>query len=156
MEFLRIEDTIETPIWDLLRKYKVIQKYSEFGSPFVEAAMSRVGQADLAERLAFGSDRIVNFADNLPVVEEIRLGLDKLREEIKTNNEVGDALGDGREEALAEVGALQTALAGNQTRAAYLLALSKRVLGWIGRLTAKTSLEELVKHLSKLFIGWLS
>jgi hypothetical protein len=149
-------EEVSTPAWDTLREFKVLQKYSEFGATYIEAAMARVGQADIGDRLSLGSDRLVSFADNLSIVEEIRGGLDRLEAEIKTNNEVGDALGDARIEAISEIGSLKATMAGNQSRAGYLLDLSRRVLGWIGRLVAKTSAEETVKHLLKLFYSWLT
>lgn len=150
------EEHTPTPSWDLLRSYKVIERYSEFGSPFVDAAMNRLNETDFAARLSQGSDRIVSFSDNQPIVDEIRSELQKIRTEVEFNNEVSAALGDSKAEALSEIDALSTAVSGTSSRAGYLLDLSKKILGWFGKLVANTSLSEVVKHVSKLFIDWLS
>jgi hypothetical protein len=155
-EIFHAEEDTPTPSWDRLREHKVLERYSEFGSSFISAAMTKLGTSDLQNRLAAGSDRLISFADNMPIVEEIRRGLSELEQQLQQNNEVGNALGDEREEAIAEVRALNIAMSGTQSRAGYLLDLSKKTLNWIARITAKTSLESLVKKLVELFIGWLT
>jgi hypothetical protein len=150
------EEETPTPSWDVMRRYKVIESYSEFGAPFIDAAMSKFESIDFATRLASGENRIVSFEDNMPIVEQIRVGLNELRAQIRENNEVGDALGDNKQEVIAEIDSLATAMNAKSARAGFLLSLSRKTLTWIGNLVAKTSIEELVKHISKLFIQWLS
>jgi hypothetical protein len=148
-------EEFSTPMWDLLRQNRVLGRYLEFGTEFVDAAMQRLADPAIVDRLANGSDRLVKFSDNQEVVNEIRSELALLETALREDNEIGDALGDQREEAIHELSDLKSAMERSSGRASYLLGISQRFLTWLGKLAAKTSAEKIVGRLTKLFMDWL-
>lgn len=144
------------PYSSLARQHPVLMKYSEFGSAWIRLAMERMGSDKGLLSAAAASDRIVDFSDNQAIVDEIRGQLSQVKSEINSNNEVGDALGDKRDIAAAEIDHLQSMMTAKRARKDILLDYAKRVLGWLSKEIASTSLKEMVKNLTKLFLDWLT
>ncbi len=144
------------PAMSMANDYVVLQRHNQFGSKWIKLAMDELGRPDNALTKAQASDRIVLFSDNMKTVEEIDAGLENIEQAIRSNNEVGSALGDNKEIAASEIGHLRNMLKAGKARRDVLLQYSKQVLGWLSKEVGKTSISELVKHVMKLFLGWLS
>lgn len=149
-------EEIKTPYSGKLKKYVVLDRYIEFGRPYIESALEKALDKDFQERLARDQGRVFDFSDNMDLARKIISELEEARELAELNNEVVAELGDNREQVVVEIAVLQKLMAGTQVRVAYLADLSRRSLAWIGSVAGKTALQEVVKRLMKHFLEMLS
>ena len=152
-----IAESHEYPLLEKYNKFRVLRKYAAFGSSWIETAMEQIVRQKKEGNLGVpASDRIVKANDNQQVISEIDSLLGDLKSKIDFDNEVGNALGDLKEIASQEIGALQADIHKPSNRASLLLSKARASLEWLGKKVAETSASEIVKAIIKLFIGWLS
>lgn len=102
------------------------------------------------------SDRTVGIDHNSAEFAEAKETIAAAKVALSSDNAVGQALGDDREIALAEIEQIEQMIDQPRTRASLLKSYSKRSLGWIGEKSAGTVLAELVKKLLEIIMGWLA
>jgi hypothetical protein len=149
----------ENQSWRYLKivgKYKVLTRYREFGSEWIRLAMETLAMPDGESRAREPDLRSVSIEADPSIVSQINQGLDEIEEQINLNNEIGNAIGDKREVALLEIGALRKLISGTKIRKQFVLDFAKKSLSWIGETVGKTTFTELIKHVSKLLIDWLA
>lgn len=102
-----------------------------------------------------GSDRIVSIDHNSATFNEAKDLLEQTKTALSTDNQVGQALGDERSIAIAEVTQLEALIDQPAVRASTLRGAAKRTLGWLADKCAGTAIVELVKKLMEIIFGWL-
>jgi hypothetical protein len=147
-------------------EYKVLESYADLGDDWLNDALETFHDAiwehvdSLPEPEEAGeapaSDRVVTYRDNETVIQEVDQSLAAIEVELKASNEAGEALGDLREVAIAEITDLRGVLRKPAIRAHALFSRARETLNWLIKRCAETSVSELAKHAMKLFIGWLS
>ena len=110
---------------ELRDKESLISRYRDFDIVGVSDEM-------ILARGIPASDRIVDRADNQTQTEEALALFDEIEGELASqSNEIGEAFGDERELALAEVRELETIVSRPRFRAQPFLDLARKTLGWI-------------------------
>lgn len=99
------------------------------------------------------SDRIVTRSDNRAVVELIEADVRGLNDEISTSNEVGDALGEGRDVIVGELKAAETLLEQPAFRFARLFTLVMPALRFLAEKFAAGAIGEMAKRLINAILG---
>ena len=148
-------------------EYKILESFHDLGSDWLRDALSTYDREIASQLEALGvnedglgeipaSDRVVSRRDNAAIFEEIEQSLEAIQAEVLNSNEVGDALGDLKDVALAELDGLSSALKKPGIRSSSFLGQARNTLGWLAKKCADTSASELIKFAIKLIIGWLT
>lgn len=149
------------------RHYPVLESYHDLGPDWLLDALSTYDEDIVTELEGHqsheestldvpASDRVVSRKDNADVAREIEQSIDSIRAEIQNSNEVGNALGDLKSVAIAELDDLKSDLQRPTIRSSNFLSRAKSTLNWLLKKCADTSATELIKHALNLIIGWLS
>ncbi|MBK7162630.1 MAG: hypothetical protein IPH79_09105 [Sphingomonadales bacterium] len=101
------------------------------------------------------SDRIVSNLDNQSEYDQAVIALDELKSELTTSNEAGDAMGDNRTIALAEVSAISRIISETRVRAEATLSFARKTLAWIIEKAGAASVAEIAKRALGHLINWL-
>ena len=143
------EDLLIRSVYEEDTYYSLDIQGFEYAEELLKQGYDQAGRApDSATFLTIpASDRVVTRGDNQKAFEELEAGVLELREVIKSDNKIGNELGDERDQLDHDLGVAEAEVKRDRFRLASLFGWLMPVLRFLGKRFAGTSVDELTTKL---------
>ena len=142
-------ESLHLPYLEAYNSFSALRKYAQFGSDWIELAISRINEQSNLTRVP-ASDRIVAVDDNDPKANEIVSLAEDLENKLTVGNDVGDITAEQAVAVASEVSQLRASFSSRYLRREEVLRRARATLAWIGERAAGTAIGETAKTHYKL------